>query len=89
MCFEKDLGKARVGIGAITVANGCDIVGDMAVQEGGVVTTEEDSITMTSPIEGEGARWTEICTVDGDMSTMAREKNDGVVETGGAGRSSS
>lgn len=59
------------------------MVGDIAVEEG-VVTAEEESITITSSIRGEGARWTELSTAGGDVATMAREVDDGAVNTGRA-----
>lgn len=78
----------EAGIGVITIANGSDVVGDMAVEEGRVVMVEEESITITCSAGGEEARWTEMSTAGEDVATTAREVDDRVVETGGAKRGS-
>lgn len=88
ICFKKASGKAEAGIGAMTVAKGSDVVGDMAAKEGGIVTTEEESITITCSAKGEGARWIEISTTGRDDATMAREADDRTVKIGGTERGS-
>lgn len=79
----------EVGIGVVTVVRGSDVVGDMAVEEGGVVITEEESTTITDSARGEGARWIEMSTVGGDVAIMAREVDGATVGAGRAKRGSS
>lgn len=89
ICHEKACSKASASIHVVTVANGSDVVGDIVAEERGVVTVEEDSITIIGPAEGEGVRWTEISTTGGDVVTMPWETDVRVVKTGEARRSSS
>lgn len=42
MCLERALGIVEVGTGAVIVARGIDVIGDMATEERGEVMVEEE-----------------------------------------------
>lgn len=71
-------------MGDVIIARWRDVIGDMAAkEEGKVVMLEEESTTITDPAVGEGVRWTEMSTADGDVATIAQEVGGA---PGGVGR---